>query len=80
MDKQVKECRSAPFVAPKILERCSALPLKICWSYGAALLVRERLPKSENNLTCHPVHMLSFVCDVLLKYVLVIISVGCVGL
>ena len=55
MDKQVKECRSAPFVAPKILERRSALPLKICWSYGAALLVRERLPKPKsalNGMSC----------------------------
>ena len=50
MDKQVKESRSAPFVAPKFLERRSALPLKICWSYGAALLVRERLPKSGHNV------------------------------
>ena len=46
MDQQVKECRSALFVTPKFLERRSALPLKICWSYGAALLVLERLPKS----------------------------------
>ena len=49
MDQQVKECRSAPFVTPKFLERRSALPLTICWSYGAALLVLERLPKSAGD-------------------------------
>ena len=43
LDKQVKECCSAPFVAPKFLERRSALPLTICWSCGAALLSQEQL-------------------------------------
>ena len=37
------------FCRSKNLERRSALPLRICWSYGAALLVLERLPKSAST-------------------------------